>query len=115
MRRWCGTPAADCPAGTGAYQLTRRELKEFTEYEAVPYDHGRVNPEFKRLRITTAPEDLTRLAMPLTGEANMVDVPKVLHQQAINEGMEIFESPLPSVCPTLVFPQVAAPGSSQAG
>ena len=90
------------PAGTGAYQFTQRELKEFTEYEAVPYDHWRVNPEFKRLRITTAPEDLTRLAMLLTGEANMVDVPKVLHQQAIDEGMEVFESPLPSVGLTIL-------------
>ncbi|CAI7998557.1 Heme-binding protein A [Geodia barretti] len=85
------------PAGTGGYQFVERELKEYTEYEAVPYDHWRVNPEFKRMRITTAPEDLTRLAMLLTGEANMVDVPKVLHQQAIDEGMEVFESPLPSV------------------
>ncbi len=81
------------PAATGAYQFAQRELKEFAEYEAVPYEHWRVNPEFQRLRITTAPEDLTRLAMLLTGEANMVDVPKVLHQQAIDEGMEIFESP----------------------
>ncbi len=90
------------PAGTGAYQFSRRELKEFTEYEAVPYDHWRVNPEFSRLRITTAPEDLTRLAMLLTGEANMVDVPKVLHQQAVDAGMEVFESPLPSVGLTII-------------
>ena len=90
------------PAGTGAYQFVQRELKEFTEYEAVPYDHWRVNPEFQRLKITTAPEDLTRLAMLLTDEANMVDVPKVLHQQAVDEGMEIFESPLPSVGLTIV-------------
>ena len=90
------------PAATGAYQFAQRELKEFAEYEAVPYDHWRVNPEFKRLRITTAPEDLTRLAMLLTGEANMVDVPKVLHQQAIDEGMEIFESPLPTVGLTII-------------
>ena len=90
------------PAGTGGYQFVDRELKEYTEYEAVPYDHWRVNPEFKRLRITTAPEDLTRLAMLLTGEANMVDIPKVLHQQAIDEGMEVFESPLPSVGLTIL-------------
>ena len=85
------------PAGTGAFMFVNRELKEYTEYEAVPYDHWRVNPEFQRLRISTTPEDLTRLAMLLTGEANMVDVPKVLHQQAVDEGMEVFESPLPSV------------------
>ena len=90
------------PAGTGGYQFVNRELKEFTEYEAVPYDHWRVNPEFKRLRITTTPEDLTRLAMLLTGEANMVDIPKVLHQQALDEGMEVFESPLPSVGLTIM-------------
>ena len=90
------------PAGTGGYQFVNRELKEFTEYEAVPYDHWRVNPEFKRLRISTTPEDLTRLALLLTGEANMVDVPKVLHQQAVDEGMEVFESPLPTVGLTIV-------------
>jgi ABC-type transport system substrate-binding protein len=90
------------PAGTGGYQFVTRELKEFTEYEAVPFDHWRVNPEFDHLKITTAPEDLTRLAMLLTGEANMVDVPKVLHQQAIDEGMEVFESPLPSVGLTIL-------------
>ena len=90
------------PAGTGAYQFAGRELKEYALYEAVPYDHWRVNPEFKNLRISTTPEDLTRLAMLLTGEANMVDVPKVLHQQAIDEGMEVIESPLPTVGLTII-------------
>ncbi len=90
------------PAGTGAYQFVERKLREYTQYEAVPYDHWRVNPEFKSLRITTTPEDLTRLALLLTGEANMVDVPKVLHQQAINAGMEILESPLPTVGLTIL-------------
>ena len=90
------------PAGTGAYQFVNRQLKEYTDYEAVPYEHWRVNPEFEQLRITTAPEDLTRLAMLLTGEANMVDVPKVLHQQAIDDGMEVFESPLPTVGLTIL-------------
>ena len=90
------------PAGTGAYQFVERELKEYTQFEAVPYDHWRVNPEFKQMRITTTPEDLTRLALLLTGEANMVDVPKVLHQQALDEGMEILESPLPTVGLTII-------------
>ncbi len=90
------------PAGTGAYQFVSRTLKETAEFEAVPYDHWRVNPEFEHLKITSTAEDLTRLAMLLTGEANMVDVPKVLHQQAIDEGMEVFESPLPSVGLTIL-------------
>ena len=90
------------PAGTGAYQFVSRTLKETAVFEAVPYDHWRVNPEFKNLKLTSAPEDLTRLAMLLTGEANMVDVPKVLHQQAIDGGMEVIESPLPSVGLTIL-------------
>ena len=90
------------PAGTGAYQFVDRELKEFTEYEAVPYDHWRVNAGFKRLRITTVPEDLTRLAILLTREANMVDVPKVLHQRVLDDGLEVLESPLPSVGLTIL-------------
>ncbi len=90
------------PAGTGAYQFVSRTLKETAVFEAVPYDHWRVNPEFKNLKLTSAPEDLTRLAMLLTGEANMVDVPKVLHQQAIDDGMEVFESPLPTVGLTII-------------
>ena len=90
------------PAGTGAYQFVSRTLKETAVFEAVPYDHWRVNPEFKNLQLTSAPEDLTRLAMLLTGEANMVDVPKVLHQQATDGGMEVIESPLPSVGLTIL-------------
>jgi ABC-type transport system substrate-binding protein len=85
------------PAGTGPYQFSRRQLKEFTEYERVPYKHWRVNPEFKTLRISTVPEDATRLAMLLTKEADMVDIPKVLHDQAVNAGMEVLTSDLPSV------------------
>jgi peptide/nickel transport system substrate-binding protein len=91
------------PAGTGPYQFVRRTLKEFAEYERVPYKHWRVNPEFKTLRISTVPEDATRLAMLLTKEADMVDIPKVLHDQAINAGMVVLESALPTVGLT-VFP-----------
>jgi len=85
------------PAGTGPYQFSRRVLKEFTEYERVPYNHWRVNPEFKTLRISTPPEEATRLAMLLTGEADMVDVAKVLHDQATAAGMLVLESDLPDV------------------
>jgi ABC-type transport system substrate-binding protein len=85
------------PAATGPYQFVRRTLKEFTEYERVPYNHWRVNPEFKTLRITTAPEEATRLAMLLTKEADMVDIAKVLHDQATAAGMVVLESVVPDV------------------
>jgi ABC-type transport system substrate-binding protein len=91
------------PAGTGPYQFVRRTLKEFMEYERVPYKHWRVNPEFKTLRITTAPEEATRLAMLLTKEADMVDIAKVLHDQATAAGMTVLVSDHPDVG-LLVFP-----------
>jgi peptide/nickel transport system substrate-binding protein len=85
------------PAATGAYQFLRRTLKEFAEFERVPYKHWRVNPEFKTLRITTAPEEATRLAMLLTKEADMVDIAKVLHDQATAAGMVVLQSAVPDV------------------
>ncbi len=91
------------PSGTGAYQFVRRTLKETAEMERVPYDHWRVNPDFQTLKITSVPEDSTRLAMLLTGEADMVDVPKVLFDQATDAGMVVFESPLAAVGLTIMF------------
>ena len=90
------------PAGTGAYQFVSRSLDEFSEYERVPWDHWRVNPDFATLKISTVPEDATRLALLLTGEADMVDIPKVLFDQATDAGMVVFESPLPAVGLTIV-------------
>jgi len=40
------------PAGTCAYQFVSRTLKETAEFEAVPYGHWRVNPDFETLKIT---------------------------------------------------------------
>ena len=90
------------PAGTGAFQFVDRQLKEFSEYERVPYDHWRVNPDFATLKISVVPEDATRLALLLAGEADMVDVPKVLFDQAIDAGMVVLESPLPAVGLTIL-------------
>jgi len=91
------------PSGTGAYQYVKRTLKETAEMERVPYDHWRVNPDFQTLRITTVPEDSTRLALLLTGEADMVDVPKVLFDQATDAGMVVLESPLAAVGLSILF------------
>ena len=91
------------PAGTGAYQWVGRTLKETAEMERVPPDHWRVNPDFQTLKITTVPEDATRLAMILTGEADMVDVPKVLFDQATDAGMVVLESPLAAVGLSILF------------
>ncbi len=91
------------PSGTGAYQFVSRQLNEFAEMERVPYDHWRVNPQFQTLRISTVPEEATRLAMLLAGEADMADLSKAIHDTAINFGMVVFESPHPTVGITILF------------
>jgi peptide/nickel transport system substrate-binding protein len=91
------------PSGTGAYRFVDRKLKESITYERVPYDHWRVTPEFENLKISPVPEDATRLALLLTGEADMVDVPKVLFDQATDAGMVVFESPLHAVGLTVIL------------
>ena len=91
------------PSGTGAYQFVSRQLNEFAERERVPYDHWRVNPEFQTLRMTTVPEEATRLAQLLAEEADMADLSKAIRDTAINGGIVVFESPLPAVGLTIVF------------
>ena len=91
------------PAGTGAFQFVDRQLKEFSEYERVPFDHWRVNPDFATMKMSVVPEDATRLALLLAGEADMVDIPKVLFDQATDAGMVVLESPLHAVGLTILF------------
>ena len=91
------------PSGTGSFQFVSRSLDEFSEYERVPWDHWRKNAGFETLKISTIPEDATRLALLLTGEADMVDVPKVLFDQATDAGMVVLESPLHAVGLTILF------------
>jgi len=91
------------PAGTGAYQFVSRTLNEFAQMERVPFDHWRVNPEFKTLRISTVTEEATRLAQLLAGEVDMADLSKAIQDTAIQAGMVVFESPLPAVGLTILF------------
>jgi ABC-type transport system substrate-binding protein len=91
------------PAGTGAFQFVDRVLDEFSEYERVPWDHWRVKTDFATMKMSTVPEDATRLALLLAGEADMVDIPKVLFDQATDAGMVVFESPLHAVGLTIMF------------
>jgi ABC-type transport system substrate-binding protein len=91
------------PSGTRPYQFVSRTLNEFADMRRVPYDHWRVNPEFKTLRISTVPEEATRLAQLLAGEVDLADLSKAIHDTAINSGMVVFESPLPAVGLTILF------------
>ncbi len=84
--------------GTGPYEYLGREVGQSISYERVPYEHWRVpEPDFREMEQVWAPESATRLAMLLTGEAHMAELPRDVLAQAVSEGMEISQSGLGAI------------------
>jgi peptide/nickel transport system substrate-binding protein len=84
------------PAGTGSYRYVNRQLGQSISYERVENHWRGEKPDFKELEIRIAREDSTRLALLVTGEAHVVDLPRELQGEALNRGMKILSSSLPS-------------------
>jgi peptide/nickel transport system substrate-binding protein len=82
------------PVGTGSYQYVRRQLGQSISFERVENHWSGIRPQFKELEIRIAPEESTRLAMLLSGEAHIVDLSRELHDDALKRGMKIFAASL---------------------
>ena len=82
------------PGVTGPYRFLSRELGVNVLYERVE-DHWRKTPEFKELLVSFAPEHSTRLAMMLTGEAHLVELPRLLQEDAIRKGKKKVRASVP--------------------
>ena len=52
-------------------------------------------PAFKELEFRLAREEATRLALLLSGEAQIADLPRELQKDALKKGMKIFSSSFP--------------------
>jgi ABC-type transport system substrate-binding protein len=85
------------PVGTGPYQYVERVLGSHVLYQRVPYKHYRVTPDFPEVQIFKVAEHSTRLAMLLAGEAHIVMLPRDLEPTAIDRGMRVIPSTIPSV------------------
>jgi ABC-type transport system substrate-binding protein len=83
------------PAGTGSYRYVDRQLGLSITYERVDNHWAGEKPDFKELEIRIVPEETTRLAMLLGGEAHMVDLPRELQKEALSRGMKIVSSSQP--------------------
>ena len=91
------------PAGTGPYQFVERRMGEGLMFERVPDHWQGVEPDFAELQLRWVPEPATKLAMLLTGEAHIVDLPRELHAQALAEGMAIVASTQPGMITGAIF------------
>jgi peptide/nickel transport system substrate-binding protein len=85
------------PAGTGTYQYGGRNIGESIWFERINYDHWRgERPDFKELEIRWVREDITRLAMLLTGEAHIASMSRELQLEAARAGMKAAQSGVPT-------------------
>ena len=82
----------DLSARTGPYQFVSFEENVGWEWEVVPYDHWRVDPDFTEIEIKNVKEPATRLAIMLAREGHVAAINRSLLSEAINGGLEVFDS-----------------------
>jgi peptide/nickel transport system substrate-binding protein len=90
------------PAGTGSYRYVGRKTGISIEYERVD-NHWSEKPDFKELEIRIVPEETTRFAMLMSGEAHIVDLPRELQKDALSKGMKVISSSQPVDWMTVYF------------
>jgi len=83
------------PAGTGSYRYVSRQPGLSITFERVDDHWNRERPAYKELEFRLAREESTRLAMLLSGEAHVADLPRELQKDAIQKGMKIYSSSFP--------------------
>ena len=91
------------PAGTGSYRYVGRTTGIAVEYERVDNHWSGQQPDFKELEIRLVPEETTRYAMLLSGEAHIVDLPRQLQKDALGRGMKTISSSQPVDWMTIYF------------
>ncbi len=82
------------PIGTGPFKFVEIVIDSHILHERVE-DHYRKTPEFHELQFFFVKEDATRLAMLLTHEVAIADVPRTLLPEATQRGLEVATSTLP--------------------
>jgi peptide/nickel transport system substrate-binding protein len=91
------------PAGTGPFRFIEARPGEGWVFERVEDHWGGIEPAFDELELRWTPEPATKLAMLLSGEAHIADLPRELQGDAINNGMEILASGNPAMQVTVML------------
>jgi len=83
------------PAGTGSYRYVGRQPGLSVTFERVDNHWRGEKPAYKELEFRLAREESTRLALLLSGEAHIADLPRELQKDALKKGMKIYSSSFP--------------------
>src|ERR671918_19594 len=83
------------PAGTGSYRYVGRQPGLSITFERADNHWRGEKPAFKELEFRLAREESTRLALILSGEAHIADLPRELQKDALSRGMKIYSSSFP--------------------
>jgi peptide/nickel transport system substrate-binding protein len=83
------------PAGTGSFRYKARQPGLSITFERHDNHWKGEKPAFKELEFRLAREESTRLALLLSGEAHIADLPRELQKDALKKGMKIFSSSFP--------------------
>ena len=96
------------PAGVGPWQFEERTLDVNLLYSRVE-DHWRRTPFFQELEWVLIPEENTRLAQLKTGQVQVGEVSRELHADAVDSGLKVVQSELPSYQVSFIIGGVYSP------
>ena len=91
------------PAGTAAYQYVSRQPGAGVTFERVPDHWQGTVPDFEMLELRWIPEPATKLALLLSGEAHISDLPREIQADALAAGKTIVKSKNPAMTTGAIF------------
>ena len=91
------------PAGTAAYQYVERQPGASVTFERVANHWQGTVPDFEMLELRWIPEPATKLALLLSGEAHISDLPREIQAEALEAGKKIVKSKNPAMTTGAIF------------
>jgi ABC-type oligopeptide transport system substrate-binding subunit len=82
------------PAGTGPFIYDGRKTGLNITYKRNPNHWSGNKVEYEELEFRIAREEATRLALLLSGDVHIADLPRELHKDALSKGLKRFQSSL---------------------
>ncbi|HYC47907.1 MAG TPA: ABC transporter substrate-binding protein [Burkholderiales bacterium] len=83
------------PVGTGPFEYVGRQTGLNIVYKVNPKHWSGNKIDFDELEFRIAREEATRLALLLSGDVHIADLPRELHKDALAKGLKRFSSSLP--------------------